>query len=52
MTKVAWAVPVVTLSLVLAGCAATPPAGAPPSGYPRNGIDPLRPTLPRIAKRI
>ena len=29
----------------------TSPAGAPPSGYPMHGTDPLRATLPRVAKR-
>jgi len=29
----------------------TPPAGTPPSGYPRNGTEPLRKTLPRLARR-
>jgi len=29
----------------------TPPAGTPPSGYPRSGTQPLRATLPRLAKR-
>ncbi|MFD0522973.1 DUF4240 domain-containing protein [Paractinoplanes durhamensis] len=29
----------------------TSPTGTPPSGYPRNGTEPLRATLPRLAER-
>jgi len=29
----------------------TPLTGTPPSGYPRNGTEPLRKTLPRLARR-
>ena len=28
------------------------PSGTPPSGYPMSGTDPLRGTLPRVARRI